>query len=319
MNPKQIQVDEHGLPVAQGFGDEPPRRGERSAARWYKTRPARKVLGVIAVLAVMVPLLYPKLRTSVPPMLAEWWHNRAQQRYYSDNLGGALSDLDLAIGIVPDDHELHAELFRLRGLYRLDDHEREGHLQEAIPDFDRAIELDPKLADAYKDRSRALQRLGQHRAGLDDLERYVKLRPKNNPQALNARAYGRALAETELYEALQDIQQAIKSNGAPEAAYLDTRGWIHYLRGDYKAALADLDLAIVLAKKEKLHWFGRLHHDPRIEPGRRSFLMRRFDENLGVMHHHRGKVHEKLGSADQADSDLQLGKELGYDPARGVW
>ena len=45
----------------------------------------------------------------------------------------------------------------------------------------------------------------------------------------------------------------------------------------------------------------------------------RIDHNLAVMYHHRGEIHEKLGDAAQAKKDLFIGKQMGFDPAAGVY
>jgi len=79
-------------------------------------------------------------------------------------------------------------------------------------------------------------------------------------QSLNQLAYARALAKTDLDKALADIDEAIdlvpnadkpaKSTQLERTAYyekglfLDTRGYIHYLQGDYPAALDDLTEAL---------------------------------------------------------------------------
>ena len=50
-----------------------------------------------------------------------------------------------------------------------------GDYQQAIKDFDRAIELDPKLAEAYWDRGKTYNDLGKHQQAIDDWKRAAQL------------------------------------------------------------------------------------------------------------------------------------------------
>jgi tetratricopeptide (TPR) repeat protein len=65
----------------------------------------------------------------------------------------------------------------------------------------------------------------------------------SDPQLLNSLAYARALANTELEEALRDINEAIALAGS-DPALLDTRGFIQFRRGELDSALRDLDNAL---------------------------------------------------------------------------
>src|SRR5262249_19581708 len=49
---------------------------------------------------------------------------------------------------------------------------------EAIADFDKAIELDGKLAEAYDHRGSERFKLGQVKESLADFDRYLELRPE---------------------------------------------------------------------------------------------------------------------------------------------
>ena len=42
-------------------------------------------------------------------------------------------------------------------------------------------------------------------------------------------------------------------------------------------------------------------------------------QELAVLLHHRGLIHQKLENVSQAAADLQRAQELGYSPADGVW
>ena len=53
-----------------------------------------------------------------------------------------------------------------------------GDYQEAIKDFDRAIELDPKLAGAYWGRGKTYHELGDYQEAIKDFDRAIELNPK---------------------------------------------------------------------------------------------------------------------------------------------
>ena len=70
---------------------------------------------------------------------------------------------------------------------------------EAIAEYDEAIRLDPKLAQAYYNRGNAYANLGQHQRAIQDYDEAIRLDPKLAP------AYGnRAVA----YTALRRDQEA---------------------------------------------------------------------------------------------------------------
>jgi tetratricopeptide (TPR) repeat protein len=53
-----------------------------------------------------------------------------------------------------------------------------GDYQEAIKDFNRAIELDPKLAGAYWGRGKTYHELGDYQQAIKDFDRAIELNPK---------------------------------------------------------------------------------------------------------------------------------------------
>src|SRR5262249_20077821 len=139
---------------------------------------------------------------------------------------------------------------------------------------------------------------------------------QDNPEPYNERAYVRAVAGVELKDALDDVQRAIELAGRPVAAYLDTRGYLYHLLNRQDEALQDLDQAITLAEAE-----GPWGLQPRgfRRAGASELEMRRYRENLSVLYHHRGQVHQSLGKEELSTRDFERGKELGYNPAAGVF
>jgi tetratricopeptide (TPR) repeat protein len=91
-----------------------------------------------------------------------------------------------------------------RGNIRVAQHK----LDEAIADFDRAIELAPKQPDPYLNRGVALEGQGKYEDALNDYDRVLALNPED-PMAYNNRGNARA-GQQRWLEALTDYQKAIE-------------------------------------------------------------------------------------------------------------
>ncbi len=171
-------------------------------------------------------------------------------------------------------------------------------------------------AEMYSGRAWIFVRMGRGREAIDDATQAVKLRA--TPRFLNSRAYIRALAQMELLEGLEDIDQALAEVGQQTAEYaifLDTRGYLLHLLDRNIDALADLDRAVEMRELQKRRL---LEQQFRFDLRRLQYELKQTDGDLAVMYHHRGLVQEKLGHDGPAQDDLRRGDQLGYNPARGV-
>ena len=87
----------------------------------------------------------------------------------------------------------------------------QGALTQALPDYDRAIELDPASAMALNNRAWVLFKLNRLSEGLSDVERSLTLAPAS-PHAHDTRAHIRQ-ALGERAAALRDYEQAMRFGG----------------------------------------------------------------------------------------------------------
>ncbi len=139
---------------------------------------------------------------------------------------------------------------------------------------------------------------------------------------LNGLAYARALANIELDEALRDVNRALELTGK-QAALLDTRGYIHFRRGAFESARADLNEAISLLEAEqsaggsqgKTKSRETTHEDPREE--RR--LKKERDHTLAVLLYHRLLILNELEAEVEADMDRKRIVELGFEPSEKLF
>jgi tetratricopeptide (TPR) repeat protein len=300
-------VDKHGFPIPKKFDDDPAVKIRASKAVRQRARWAALILllGILGAVLTETGIVADSRR-----MVGAWFLRQAGQCEQAGDLEGTLRWVDWAVPCLHDIPEIYSERAELR-LQAKD-------LAGSLADFNTYLERAPADVNGYIRRSVVHQRLNDHRAAIEDLNLAVRLAPKN-PQTLNARAYGRALAKVELHEALHDINEAMALIGKRrEPAYLDTRGYIRFLLDDYKPALEDLNEAIEVCAHERQKSLEQLD---RHDVPERIMLSRakHWDEYLSVMYHHRGQVHEKLGHAEEAAADLKHGDQLGYNPAEGVY
>lgn len=122
---------------------------------------------------------------------------------------------------------------------------RKASYKEAILDFNRAIELEPKLAKAYFFRGKSQYNLGYSKDAIVDFNKAIELKPNEADFYL-----GRGLAKEpfkvgDYTEAIADFTKAIGLD-PKEGNYYYHRGHAKYKMQDYRGAMADFNNAIKL-------------------------------------------------------------------------
>jgi len=116
----------------------------------------------------------------------------------------------------------------------------------AIADFDRALQFDPKLAQAYDNRGDAKTETGDFDGAIADFNRALQLNPKY------AKAYdNRGLAKLsrgDLDGAMADFNRALQFDPKLAPAY-EARGVVKEQKGELDGAIADCNRAIELNPK----------------------------------------------------------------------
>ncbi len=313
------QFDEHGLPIPQRFADNRPPDDE--APQRPKISPSAKRWVVLVLLVgIIVPIIFgPRIISAGRETLARWLSSRAETKLLEGDKRGALADLNQAISWDPEAWRP----YHLRANIR----QEQNELDASLADFTKAIDLLDSQDKAGRRRWRGIDRLenlailhvqrswvhvrlSQGRDAIDDATDAVNL--LRCPTTLNARAYARAVLNMELKEGLDDIDQALANPTLNDADYRDTRGYLLHLLDRNDKALVELDRAIKATERKRdeavfrQNLFGRQDQ-------------RDLDQGLAVMYHHRGQVHQKLEHKEQAEADLQLANQLGYNQANGVF
>lgn len=265
------------------------------------------ILGVAA--AVIVPaLLLPEIVPAVRQMVVGWSLEQAADREARNDLTGAIANLGRAIRWHGDD----VDLLCMRSMLRLEDRDAAGALEDAS----RAAALAPTAPQPLRVRALANVVLGNAAAALADAEIVVDLASPGDPEALNHRAYIRALVGRDLPEALVDIDAAIGGQREATPELLDTRGFILHLLGRTQEAIDQLNLAIDGMQQNRRQLALLAGRIDRSELSRR---LRSLDHGLAVMLHHRALACEQAGLDEQSKQDFELAKKKGFDPARGIF
>ncbi|MEI6240756.1 MAG: hypothetical protein WCR51_10225 [Planctomycetia bacterium] len=305
-----MRYDRDGFPIPPDF-ERPHASTERDPPASGRTVswPGWKRLVLLGLVAgVLLPaIVLPEAAPFVRRLVVGWSLERAAACEARDDVRGAVAEVGRALRW----HGVDAELLCLRATLRLEDRDAPG----ALDDAQAAAAAAPLSPQPLRVRALVHVVLGDADAALADAARVVSLAVPGDAEALNFRAYVRALVGREVPEALADIDAAIVAVGEAPPELLDTRGYVLFLAGRTQEAIDQLNLAIdgMQHQRRQLTLLaGRMDRD---ELARR---VRTFDHGLAVMLHHRALACEKAGLAEQAKQDSELAKKKGFDPSRGI-
>jgi tetratricopeptide (TPR) repeat protein len=122
-----------------------------------------------------------------------------------------------------------------------------GDTQGAILEFDRAIKIDPKYAEAYVNRGAAKLGLGDKQGAIADYSKAIAINPQD---ALTY--YNRGVAKFELGDkqgAITDFDRAIVINPQDAETY-SNRGAVKLAIGDKPGAISDLKKGAELFRQQ---------------------------------------------------------------------
>ena len=134
-----------------------------------------------------------------------------------------------------------------KALYELDSH------QEALSAYDKAIELEPNYLDSWKGRGFALNKLKRYQEAIYSFDKALKLQPES-PEILNAK--GQALSNLKRYdEAINSYDKAVEFNPDYDQA-LYNKAWVLYSLKRYKDALNTYEQVINLKPNNERAWYN---------------------------------------------------------------
>ncbi len=187
----------------------------------------------------------------------------------------------------------------------------EGHTQEAVKEYSKAIELDPSFASAYHNRGILYNNLGEYPKSLKDYSKAIEL----NPTYVSA-YYGRGNTYYDLREhqkALEDYNKAIEL--APSFAYAyNGRGNVYSDLGEQQKALEDYNKAIELDPSFANAYNGRGityldlgEQQKALEDYNKAIEL---DLNYKFAYRNRGLLYSKLGNLEAAVKDYTQAIQL---------
>jgi len=278
----------------------------RAAGAWK-----RRLILLLLAAAVLPALLLPAALPAIREAVVEWSLERAVRREARGQIEDAIVDVDRAIDWAEADERVLARLLCWRALLRIENRDAAG----AAADADRAVALEPMGTQPRRVRALAHVVLEDAEAALADADAAVEISGRRNPEALNHRAYIRALVGRDLDAGLADIEAALAA-GEESPEYLDTRGYLLHLLGRHLEAIDDLNRAIDESHRRRRRTALQAG---RADPAEIARQLRSIDHGLAVMHHHRGLACRAAGLEQQARQDLDIADRKGFDPSRGIF
>ena len=163
--------------------------------------------------------------------------------------------------------------------------EQRGQFDQAIAVVDRAIAVNPGYPEAYRNRGVLHDKMGQYDRAIADYTKAISLK-SSYYEAFNSR--GLVFAKTGRFDrAIADYDATIGINPRHVGVY-QNRGIAYTLIGSYDRALEDFNTAISL------------------------------DRNDATVYFNRGSFYRRLGNADRALSDFRQACALGSEKACSV-
>lgn len=223
-----------------------------------------------------------------------------------------LKDEDNPLGIhrriqIFDKNGLIAAIYNNRGLAYYD----LGQYTQAISDYTKAIELNPKDAVAYNSRGITYKKLGQYTQAISDYTKAIEL---NSKYAMAYNNRGNAYYYLGQYtQAISDFTKAIELNPEDAEAYCN-RGLVYKKLDQYTKAISDYTKAIELNPKYALAYYNRGFAYGKLDQYTKAIsdFTRAIELNpkLALAYNYRGLAYASLGKFEEAEKDLLKAVEL---------
>lgn len=313
--------------------ESPPPPCPAEVAHRASLRRRRRIIGYTILAILVLPPLADVLSDPYGEV-ADWYYAAALENYESGHRSQAEANLEDALRWSPENPQVYVARARWAA--------REERYEDALAEINKAIEVGGQTTPLLIERSEIYQHLKRYDEAVDDWEQILAQTEKpslgeridrsayrqRRANVLNAVAYAQSLGKIDLPLALERITKSLEFRGNPKvletrltiAMKLDTRGYIHYLLGNYEPALADLNKAV-----EETH-LVRNFYKRNLDDLRRNSLsetaveqaIANADEGLAVMFYHRGLVHEAMGNDREARADFDRVRAItGREP--GEW
>lgn len=173
--------------------------------------------------------------------------------------------------------------------------------EAAIALLDNIIDEEPSIQEFYNLRGVARGGDGSHERAIRDFDQALRINPRFAEAYFNRGNCNRDLLR--LADAIRDYSLAIEANPTMESAYLN-RGAVLASRGDNPAALADFEKALSLNPRSALAYFNRGFIES--QQGDHTAALPDFDRALNFDSHlakaylEKGTILEAMGKSEEA-------------------
>ena len=190
----------------------------------------------------------------------------------------------------------------------------EDNWEAAVGAYDKALELNPDLVEAYNNRGVMQNKLGQYEAALADLNEAIRLKP-NYLNAYNNRGVAkRNLGQYD--EALADYDKALELEPNDAEVYYN-RGSVKNDLGQHSEALADYDKALELEPNAIEVYNGRGNAKNGLGQPEAALAdyneAIRLDPDYAHAYNNRGLTKRNLGLLKEAREDYQKALALAQE------
>jgi tetratricopeptide (TPR) repeat protein len=153
-----------------------------------------------------------------------------------------------------------------------------ANYQQAIADYDQAIQINPTYVDAYINRGITYNAIGEYERAIGDFDKAIEIDP-SNPEAYLKRAESyRLLGLTE--QAIADLRRALELNTSDLAGAYFNLGLAYAAQANNNAAIDQFTQAIAISPE---------YADP---------------------YYYRGLSYQDIGKTDEANADFARYREL---------
>jgi tetratricopeptide (TPR) repeat protein len=200
----------------------------------------------------------------------------------------------------------------------------QGNYDQAIIDYNEAIQLEPINPATYNNRGDAYYKKGDYKRAITDYTEAIKLDPNYaDAYAGRAAAY---LAKGDLNRAIADCDQAIKLDPELVPAY-STRGSAYLAKGDMNQALSDFNQALSLDPNYVRALYGRAqvhiaqkNYDQAMADGGKAINLwpkePAFYVTVAEAYHHKGDFKKAVPGYELALKIVPPPGSIGVDKAR---
>ena len=186
-----------------------------------------------------------------------------------------------------------------------------GKFENAIQDYNKAIDLNPNDDLSYNNRGNAYFSLGKFEDAIQDYNKAIDLNP-NDASYYNNR--GTTFANLEKYEdAIQDYNKTIDLNPNDNSAYFNRGTAFSYLN-EYEKAIQDYNKAIDLNPNDASAYFNRgiaftnlSNYEKAIQDYNKAIEL---EPNNASYYNNRGSLYINQGNYDEAIQDFSKSIDL---------